>query len=347
MDLERERVTFTRLEVEIAFRPSPCQTSGCHELRLASALELQPDHHALVELDTGRGTEGMFTILRTAEGDLALAEGIAEIRTGRVRGLLANLSSAVATYPAGTLVGWASPCGADCAAAATPEPDDEQTAAVLEAINVDWDLFDDLTRDRIRSWIRTHKDRFKTRHNKLSTTATLEHGIQLIPEARPVACPPRRLHPTLEQHVRDTVSKLLQDGHIRPSRSPWAAGVVLTRKKDGTYRFNIDYRRLNDLTVPDAYPMPRVDEALAAMSGSRWFSVFDMASGYWQVAVAEEDKPLTAFVTKEGPFEWNSMPFGLRCAPATHCRLMGKVLAGLNYVDCLVYMDDVVVFSPR
>ena len=139
--------------------------------------------------------------------------------------------------------------------------------------------------------------------------------------------------------------KLREAGIIRPSRSPWAAGIVLTRKKAGSYRFNVDYRRLNDLTVPDAYPMPRIDEALAAMGGSRYFSGFDMTSGYWQVEMAEEDKPKTAFVTRDGLFEWNRMPFGLRNAPATYCRLMGKVLAGLTHTDCMVYMDDVLVFS--
>ena len=89
------------------------------------------------------------------------------------------------------------------------------------------------------------------------------------------------LHSNLERHFAETVEKLLEAGIIRPSRSPWVADVVLTRKKDGSYRFNVDYRRLNDLTVGDAY------EALAAMRGAGYFSVFDMASGCWQVARAE------------------------------------------------------------
>ena len=81
------------------------------------------------------------------------------------------------------------------------------------------------------------------------------------------------------------------------------------------------------------------------MAGSQWFSVFDMASGYWQVPMAAKDKHLTAFATKDGLFEWNVMPFGLRNAPATYCKLMGTVLAGMTYRDCMVYMDDVMVFS--
>lgn len=121
--------------------------------------------------------------------------------------------------------------------------------------------------------------------------------------------------------------------------------MVLTKKKDGTYRFAIDYRGLNGLTVMDAHPIPRVDEALATMTSAQYFSVFDMALGYWQVPVAERDRCKTAVVTRDGLFEWNSMPFGLKCAPATYCRLMSKVLGGLNYTDCLVYMDDVIVFS--
>jgi len=103
--------------------------------------------------------------------------------------------------------------------------------------------------------------------------------------------------PTLEQHIKETVEKLLAEEHIRPSTSEWASGVVLARKKDGTYRFAIDYQRLNDLTKTDAYPMPRIDDALAAMMGSRFFSAFDMASGYWQVGLDEKDKHKSAFVT--------------------------------------------------
>jgi hypothetical protein len=114
------------------------------------------------------------------------------------------------------------------------------------------------------------------------------------------------LHPALNSHVRDTEAKLLEEGQIRPSRSASTAGVILTRKKDGSYRYYIDYRRLNNMAVPDAYPMPRVVDAFAAMAGSRLFFTFNMTSGYWQVPMAEKDKPLPDLVTEDGLYEWTS-----------------------------------------
>ena len=115
------------------------------------------------------------------------------------------------------------------------------------------------------------------------------------------------------------------------------------KKKDGKKRFCIDYRRLNDVTIKDAYPLPRVDETLDHLSDSRWFSSMDMNAGYWQVKVEEADEPKTAFPSRRGLFEFQVMPFGLCNAPATFERLMEIVLAGLHWEICLIYLDDVIV----
>jgi hypothetical protein len=139
------------------------------------------------------------------------------------------------------------------------------------------------------------------------------------------------------------VEQMLKDEIIEPSSSPWAAGVVLVKKKDGTTRFCVDYRKLNSLTIKDAYPLPRIDESLDSLSGNVWFSTLDLCSGYWQVSVKESDRPKTAFVTRKGLFQFRKMPFGLSCAPATFQRLMETVMAGLQWEICLIYLDDVIV----
>ena len=117
------------------------------------------------------------------------------------------------------------------------------------------------------------------------------------------------------------------------------------KKKDGSMRLCIDYRRLNDVTHGDSHPLPRVDDCLDALSGSLWFSVLDLQSGYWQQEVEDADQEKTAFSTHAGLWEFRRLPFGLKGAPASFQRLMMAVLAGLTWKECLVYLDDVVAFG--
>ena len=107
----------------------------------------------------------------------------------------------------------------------------------------------------------------------------------------------------------------------------------------------MDYRQLNDATIKDAYPLPSIDESLDQLSGSCWFSTLDLSSGYWQVEVDPVDRPKTAFITKKGLYQFKVMPFGLCNAPATFERLMETVLCGLQWDICLIYLDDIIVFS--
>ena len=107
----------------------------------------------------------------------------------------------------------------------------------------------------------------------------------------------------------------------------------------------MDYRRLNSLTVKDAYPLPRIDDSLRLLSNQQWFSTMDLASGYWQVAMASDAKRKAAFVTNEDLFQFRVMPFGLCNAPAMFERLMDRVLCGMRWSRCLAYLDDVISFG--
>jgi len=147
------------------------------------------------------------------------------------------------------------------------------------------------------------------------------------------------------EYIDAELDKMIRNGVIKPSKSPWGAPVVLVRKKSGELRFCIDFRRLNEVTKKDAYPLPRIDECLDALEGSQFFSTLDLASGYWQVAMDPEDAEKTAFVTHRGLFQWTVMPFGLCNAPATFCRLMEMVLADIVWSQCLVYLDDILAFG--
>lgn len=145
--------------------------------------------------------------------------------------------------------------------------------------------------------------------------------------------------------IDEQVSDMLTRNVIRPSTSPWASPVVLVTKKDGSIRFCVDYRRLNKITRKDVYPLPRIDDALDCLQGAEFFSSLDLRSGYWQVPMADADRSKTAFVTPDGLYEFNVMPFGLCNAPATFERMMDNVLRGLKWKTCLCYLDDIVVFS--
>ena len=118
--------------------------------------------------------------------------------------------------------------------------------------------------------------------------------------------------------------------------------IVLVRKKDNSFWFCINYHKIKDVTHNDQYPLPRIDDTLHTLSGSKWFSTIDILSS-WQVEVVEEDSPKTAFCTTEGLFEFKIMPFGLYNAPVTFQHLVDLVLAGLQWSQCFDYLDDVII----
>ena len=177
-------------------------------------------------------------------------------------------------------------------------------------------------------------------------TTSVQHEI-LTSDARPVRCGPRRLAPAGLQTEQTCVKEMLLGGQIEPSDSQWASPVVLVTKKDGLTRFCVDYRRLNSLTTKDVYLLPRIDDSLRllAMGSQLWFSTMDLAGGYWQVAMSPEAKRKAAFVMNEGLFQFRVMSFGLCNTPGTFERLMDRVLCGMRWSRCLVYLDDVISFG--
>ena len=133
---------------------------------------------------------------------------------------------------------------------------------------------------------------------------------------------------------REVIGKMVKEmqdrGIVQPSVSPWASPVVLVPKKDGSLRFCVDYRRLNALTKKDVYPLPRLDDIVDILGDVKYFTMLDLASGYWQVKLDDDARPKTAFTTHQGLFEFVSMPFGLCNAPVTFQRAMQTVLSGLE-----------------
>lgn len=187
-------------------------------------------------------------------------------------------------------------------------------------------------------------DIFSKNDDDLGKTKLLKHHID-TGTAAPIRQRPRRIPLKLREEVERQKDKMLRDGIIEESSSPWCSPIVLAKKKDGSFRFCVDFRSVNAVTQSLPVPIPRIDESLDSLAGAKLFSTLDMAAGYWQMDLAEEDKEKTAFSTGKGLHQFRAMPFGLKNAGATFQRLMELVLAGVDSKSCLVYIDDVIVFG--
>ena len=196
----------------------------------------------------------------------------------------------------------------------------------------------------LRRLLDEYKDVFSREGQPISSTSLVEHEIHTTGPA--IRLPFRRQNPVIRDIEQQQVKEMLRDEVIRPSTSPWASPVVMVKKRDGTMRFCVDFRKMNDATIKDAHPLPRIDDTLESLHGAQYFTTLDLKSGYWQVPIREEDKEKTAFRTSSGQlYEFNQLPFGLCNAPATFSRLMDRTLAGLAWNICLYYLDDIIVFS--
>lgn len=167
--------------------------------------------------------------------------------------------------------------------------------------------------------------------------------ISVRPVDPPVYCKPRRLNSQKLKIAKNEFQFLLNHGILRPSKSQWASPLLLTIKKNGQWRACGDYRALNARTIPDRYPVPRAEDVSEILEHKNIFSKIDLHAAFYQIPLAEEDKPKTAIITPFGLYEFNVMPFGLRNAPSTFQRFIHNVLSELPY--CFVYIDDILIAS--
>jgi RNase H-like domain found in reverse transcriptase/Reverse transcriptase (RNA-dependent DNA polymerase)/Integrase zinc binding domain/Integrase core domain/gag-polyprotein putative aspartyl protease len=203
---------------------------------------------------------------------------------------------------------------------------------------------DEQQTDKLKRLLAEYQHVFSLSDNDYGRTNLLKHRIE-TGDSRPIKQVPRRAPLAKQGEMDELVQEMRQQGIIEPSQSPWSSPVVMVKKKDGSTRFCVDYRRMNDVTKKDSYPLPRIDDTLDTVAGSQWFSTLDLRSGYWQVELHPDDKEKTAFSTGNGLWQFNVMPFGLCNAPATFERLMETVLRGLDWRTCLVYLDDIIVLG--
>ena len=197
---------------------------------------------------------------------------------------------------------------------------------------------------KIKRLFDKHRDVFIKDETDIGYTTTMKHKIKLSDDI-PIAQPYRRIPPNQYQEVKEHIQDLLNKKIIKESVSPYAAPIVVVRKKDQSIRLCVDYRKLNNRTVRDAFPLPRIDESLDALNGAKYFTTLDMASGFHQIAMDPIDQHKTAFSTPFGLFEYTRMPMGLCNSPATFQRLMQHIFNDLVFQILLIYLDDLIIYS--
>jgi len=185
---------------------------------------------------------------------------------------------------------------------------------------------------------------FATNKSKIGYCDAVKHRIDLKNNA-PVQQVVSKVPINVEDWVDQQVEKLKESGVLRESTSPWSAPIVVVKKKSGDLRMCIDYRRLNSVTIKPVYSIPDNQTLFSHLSEARMFSAIDISSAYYQCELEENAKRYTAFSTRRGHYEFNRMPFGLAGAPFTFQRLMHTVLKNENWLTCLIYLDDVLIFS--
>ena len=192
---------------------------------------------------------------------------------------------------------------------------------------------DENEKNQFKSLLIKYQSVFAKSSDDLGFSDKVEHHID-TQGAKPIKDPVRR-RPLAKQEIeREEVHKMLQKGVIEPG---------LVTKKDGSTRFCVDYRKLNAVPKKDSYPLPSVSQCLDALAGSVYFSCMDINQGYWQIGVALEDREKTAFVTSMDLYQFIKMPFGLVAAASYFCRLMGDIFRDIQWVECLLYMNDIIV----
>ena len=298
--------------------------------------------------------------------NVRLANGIAEIHPKReFEVVVANFGKKAVRLPKHTVLGYATrhplailtpsaefakPFASILNLSPLPNNDVSSTpSSGEEKSTTDWKkevdlshIGDETLKSRIFKMLSKHE---KMWDGSLGTIKVTEHRIELEPGTKPIRSLPYRQGPATRRMTAEQIQEQLDAGVIEPCTTEWASPIVFAPKKDGTLRFCVDYRKLNTKTLSDAYPLPRTDDCIDSLGDAAVFSTLDCNSGYWQIPMSVEDMDKTAFVSHLGTYRYKRMPFGLKNAPATFQRALDIILSGLRWQVCLIYLDDVIVFS--
>jgi hypothetical protein len=319
------------------------------------SLNLAPRTETVVPITTGsaEGTTLFIHSQDTQNGVIRLGNVVNTVKQGKILAIAINVTENSVQFIPPTLeeVSFEKFIEASIKLNTVIQCGDNTRSRMLrikEIVNTEHLNFEE--RDSLWKVCSEFMDIFHLEGDSFPTTNIIQHEIRLKADAVPVNVRPYRLPFAHRQEIARQAEQLEKDRIIQPSNSPWNAPLIVVPKKADTqgkpqYRVCVDFRRLNQLTVGDAFPIPRIDEILDQLGRSRYYTTLDLASGYHQVAIKPEDREKTGFSTDKGHYEFIKMPFGLCGAPSTFQRLMNQVLLGINGTRAFVYLDDIIIYA--
>ena len=285
--------------------------------------------------------------------DMLIAAGVDIIKDQKLTVQFTNTSMEAVTLQAETIVGtieqgeerdgaiWEADEFSSCHIHIANKNEQTNWLEQIEIGNTDTPVEE---KNRIIELIKKYDTCFSKEENDMGRTDIIQHKIELTGD-KPKRCGVRPLNPAMREVLKKELDGLIEKDFIQPSHSPYASPVVMVKKKDGSIRFTCDFRKLNEVTLRDSYPLPRINEVLDTLSGAKIFSTLDLRSGYHQVEMYPPDRPKTAFITQFGLYEWKVLPMGLSNAPGTFQRVMDLLMTGLSWESVLVYLDDLIIFA--
>lgn len=316
-------------------------------LSISESTTLLPDHLGNIKVCSAdyEGDALIESSIRFPEGEeYCIPQTIINLQKGKCSNIpCLNLSNREITFKRGKIIARALPC--------LPEPDSsanimkisEKDLPPLPTEEIIMGPVNEAERHALINLLNEFRDCFAMNTTELGCSKSTEMVINLH-DHKPFSYRPYRMARSEQDIVKDIVEELLTNNIIRESDSDYSSPVLLVGKKNGEQRLCVDYRKLNSLTIKDSHPLPRIDDQIDKLYGGNYLISLDLKSGYHQVPIEESSKRYTAFVTPEGQYEYNRVPFGLSNAPRVFQRLMTRILKPIREKSAL-YLDDVLLFG--
>jgi hypothetical protein len=307
-------------------------------------IELKPFENKIEWMEPQRPVKGPVYFEDVALfKNIEFKPGLFEVVNGKVPVIVENKSSKILLIKAGMKLGSIEEISNIKHVNSVQHGPKNNTRKAADLLKFDKNLTED-QKEKLRALVAEYEHIFSKSDNDLGfhnkTKLHIDTGTN-----RPIKSNPYKIPYAMQDEVKKMIDEMLANGIISKSKSPWSSPIVIVKKRDGSNRFCIDYRKLNLLTTKDNYPVPLIEETLNSLKDSNFFTSLDLASGYWQIALDEETKEKTAFISKEGLFEFERMPFGLSNAVSCFQRTMETVLQGLRNIK--VYLDDILIHSKN